>query len=208
MSNQKQHWENVYQKPVTELGWFQEKAEPSLGLIQKWMSDKSKSIIDVGSGASVLIKNLLEEGYSHVTALDISAKALEDGKANLSQNQGVQVNWVVADLTDASNWPLQKQFDVWHDRAVLHFLLTEEEQQAYKTILEKTLPIGGFAIISTFSQNGAQKCSGLPIKQYDVENLNVVLGTNFELKESFDFTHFNPRGEERAHIYTIYQKVK
>jgi 2-polyprenyl-3-methyl-5-hydroxy-6-metoxy-1,4-benzoquinol methylase len=149
------------------------------------------SIIDVGGGASRLVDALLDQGFRQVTVLDISPEALACTRERLGE-LAKHVNWTAADVT---RWTPPGAFDIWHDRAVFHFLVGAEERRAYKDTLATALPPGGQAIIGTFASNGPERCSGLPVARYEPEALATELGSAFRLVESTHEDHLTPRGK-------------
>ena len=154
----KQHWENVYEtKNSDQVSWTQEKPTTSLEYIRSFGLSKTAEIIDIGGGDSRLVDYLLVEGYQNITVLDISTKALEKAKERLGEN-ATKVTWIVSDIID---FEPQKEYDIWHDRAVFHFLTTEAPIKKY-TEIAKT-GVNGYLVIRTFSENGPLKCSGLAI---------------------------------------------
>jgi SAM-dependent methyltransferase len=202
----KKHWNNAYLINKTEnLGWYEEKSEQTLALINETRLPKNATILNVGSGSSILIDNLLEEGFSNIIANDLSDESLKSLKYKYD-NKNDKVKFIVDDLLNPSKLNKLKNIDLWNDRAVLHFFLKEEEITAYFNLLKKVLKPKGFVIISVFSKNGAEKCCGLPLKRYDLEMLENELGTDFELKKSFNYTFVNPFGSERPYIYVLFQR--
>lgn len=155
-------------------------------------------IIDVGAGTTTLVDTLLENGYS-LTVLDLSAEALRI----LSKRHGNNINYVHGDLTKELGL---EGFEIWHDRAVLHFLLKESERQSYVYNLESCIPSGGFAVIETFSTDGEQMCCGLDLHTYDEAMLTDLLGENWTLVDSIRHTHINPFGGERPYVSTIFKR--
>ncbi|MFN5754749.1 MAG: class I SAM-dependent methyltransferase, partial [Pseudanabaena sp.] len=177
----KEHWETVYSTKASDsVSWFQEYAETSLKLIKNLNLEKSAPIIDVGGGASTLVDDLLLNCYSHLSVLDLSGAALEIAKKRIGSNSE-NVQWYEADVTEAKF--SKHQFEVWHDRAVFHFLTKLEEREAYiRNVLHSVKP-NGHIIISTFSEDGPTQCSGLPVRRYSAETLQAEFGENFFLKD-------------------------
>jgi ribosomal protein L11 methylase PrmA len=204
----KEHWNKKYiNTPLTQLGWYESKSQPSLQLIENCAVAKDSVVVDVGSGISALIANMLELGYQNLYAVDISDIALEKAKALLTKEQAAQVHWVVDDITKPSNVLQIQNVNVWHDRAVFHFLTEEQHRQTYRSLLQKIVMSGGFVIISAFAMNGATMCSGLPVQRHSVESLSEFLGAGFKLMESLDYTYHNPSGDLRPYVYTRFQKI-
>lgn len=208
MTSLKDHWNKKYtDTPITQLGWYESKSQPSLQLIENCAVSKDAIVVDVGSGASALIANLLELGYQNLYAVDISDVALEKAKALLNQEQAARMHWIVDDVTDPSAVLQIQNVKIWHDRAVFHFLTEEQDRQTYKTILKKTVVSGGFVIMAAFALNGAAMCSGLPVQRHSVESLCEFFGDGFNLIENLDYTFHNPSGDTRPYVYTRFQKI-
>lgn len=199
--NYKDHWENVYEtKNPNEVSWTQKIPQTSLNLIEKVSKDKSSKIIDIGGGDSNLVDFLLEKRFTNISVLDISAKALEKAKKRL-EIQAENVDWLVTDVTE---FKTNTKYDVWHDRAAFHFLTTEEEIKKYVEIVRSA--VSDTLIIGTFSVNGPQKCSGLPISQYNEERLKNIFSKDFELVKSFTEDHVTPFGTVQNFIFCQFKK--
>lgn len=202
------HWNKKYTNtPITQLGWYESKPQPSLQLIENCAVSKAAVIVDVGSGASALIADLLELGYQNLYAVDISDVALEKAKGLLGREQVDQVHWVVDDITNPSDVLQIQNVKVWHDRAVFHFLTEELHRQIYYSLLQKLIMPGGFVIMAAFAPSGATMCSGLPVQRYSAEDLSAFLGSDFKLIESLDYTYQMPSGDLRPYVYTRFQKI-
>ena len=201
----KQHWDTVYTtKAADSVSWFQQNADTSLQLIQATSVAKDAAIIDVGGGASTLVDDLILNGYSNLSVLDLSSAALDVAKARIGQPAD-NVNWIVADITQVS-FP-EHQFDVWHDRAVFHFLTKPEERLAYvRTVLHAVKP-NGHIIIATFAEDGPTQCSGLPVVRYSAESLQAQLGDSFLLKNHFYQIHHTPFGTTQNFIFCHFVKT-
>lgn len=196
---QKDHWEQVYTtKPTTGVSWFQEHAEQSLRLIQDTGVPLSAAIIDVGGGASTLVDDLLAGGYRALSVLDISAAALKAAQVRLG-NAADQVRWLVGDITSI-DLPTQA-FDIWHDRAVFHFLTTSEQRAAYVRQVLRAVKPGGHVIVSTFAEDGPLQCSGLPVMRYSADGLHAEFGTPFELIRHEQEEHRTPAGGIQKFVY-------
>src|SRR5690606_18930920 len=163
---------------------------------------RAAAVVDVGGGASTLVDHLLEQGLAP-TVVDISHEALEHSRSRLGARAD-DVRWVVADVTKCRP---QAQFDLWHDRAVLHFLIERASQQAYAACLRAALKPGGYAIIAGFAPGGPEKCSGLPVVQHDAASLSALLGREFELTHTRNETHRTPSGAEQAFRYHVFRKI-
>lgn len=201
----KNHWNNIYLKNQTEnLGWYEEKSNQTLALIQEAKLAKNAIILNVGVGSSCLIDNLVEQGFSNIIANDLSIESLKSLKHKFDKNN--KIEFIVDDLLNPSKLNKLKNIDLWNDRAVLHFFLEKEEITAYFNLLKMVLKPKGFVIIAVFAKNGADKCAGLPLKKYDTKMIENQLGNDFELKKSFNYTFINPFGGERPYIYTLFQR--
>lgn len=195
----KEHWERVYStRQITEVSWFQEHAVRSLRLIEATAVPKSAAIIDVGGGASVLADDLLQAGYSNVTVLDLSRAALQAAQNRLGA-RAARVAWLEGDIT-AIRLPAHA-FDVWHDRAVFHFLTTAEQRQAYVRQVLCAVKPGGHVIVSTFAEDGPLQCSGLPVMRYSAAGLHAEFGSPFELLRHEKEEHLTPTGRTQNFVY-------
>ena len=203
----KEHWDSIYaSREVCMLGWYEERPKPSLELLAKIGLKKSDPILDVGVGASTFVDCLLEQGFSNIFASDISEKALKKLKARLGEEKSENVKWIVDDVTKPRQLQNLRDMMLWHDRALLHFLLEEKQRSAYLSLLKRIVRKGGYVIIATFSLKGASKCSGLTVKNYDQDMLSDFLGEEFKLHEGFDYLYHMPSGDERSFIYTLFQR--
>lgn len=185
------HWQNVYAtKGETEVSWFQDSPTISLELIAATGAGHEAAIIDIGGGASRLVDALVAQGYRSVTVLDISEAALESAKQRIGHTAQA-ATWIAVDVSD---WTPTGHYDVWHDRAAFHFLTDPRDRDAYKARLMKALRPGGQAIIGTFSLQGPDKCSGLPVVRYDARSIGDFLGPAFRLLETREHEHQTPWG--------------
>jgi ubiquinone/menaquinone biosynthesis C-methylase UbiE len=161
-------------------------------------------VIDVGGGASNLVDCLLQTGFCDLTVLDLSEAALDVAKRRLATG-GDGVEWVAA---DATTWTPTRTYDVWHDRAALHFLTEESQRQAYVERLARALVVGGHAIIGTFARDGPEKCSGLPVQRHDAASLSLMLGTSFEVLGTQRHDHQTPWQTGQAFQFSVFKRVK
>jgi SAM-dependent methyltransferase len=198
------HWQQVYtSKGETEVSWFQEDPAPSLAMIARTGAGPDAAIIDIGGGASRLVDVLLDKGFRDVTVLDLSEAALAAAKARLGERAGV-VRWLVA---DATTWrPEPASYDVWHDRAALHFLVDAPDRAAYVARLTEAVKPGGHAVIATFALDGPERCSGLPVARYDAQSLAAVIGEAFEFKETQPHHHKTPWGAEQRFQFSLFRR--
>jgi ubiquinone/menaquinone biosynthesis C-methylase UbiE len=195
-----QHWEKIYgTKAPDQVSWFRSHLEGSLALIERAVGgDRSASIIDVGGGASTLVDDLIARGYRNITVLDISEAALDVARKRLG-DAAESVHWLHADVAQLS-LP-ENSYDVWHDRAVFHFLTKPEERLAYVRSVASAVKLGGHVIVGTFGPEGPKKCSGLDVVRYDAESLHEEFGARFRLVESSKELHETPFGTTQQFIY-------
>ena len=197
--SRKEHWEQVYSsKPSDRLGWYKPRLQTSLEWITTLGLGPGEPVIDVGGGASTLIDDLLDEGYSSITVLDIAEPALDLLKARLGE-KSTAVNWLCADITRI-DLP-ENAFELWHDRAVFHFLTEAKDRERYRENLCRALRPGGHLIIGTFAPEAPPKCSGLPVQRYDLDLLRETLGKEFELQRHQKEMHVTPGGVEQMYLY-------
>jgi len=205
--DRKVHWEQVYSaKKPTEVSWYQQRPQHSLELIKATTLDISARIIDIGGGASTLIDCLLEEGYQDLTVLDISRAAIEQAKSRLGQykdRRADKVVWLEQDITEFS---AEVPFDIWHDRAVFHFLTDARDRSQYVRAMTHALHHGAHAIIATFSPDGPEKCSGLEVVRYSPETMSAVLGDSFQLVDASTEEHVTPGGSLQNFVYCRFIK--
>ncbi len=196
--NLKEHWNHVYQtKAHDDVSWYQSRPARSLHLIETCGVGKQEGIIDVGGGASVLVDFLLDAGFTRLAVLDISAAALAHSKERLGARAG-DVEWFEADVTGFTS---PHYFNLWHDRAVFHFLTDKADRQKYVQTLKRTLTPDGRVIIATFAIDGPLKCSGLEVARYDASAIVAEFGEGFRLLEQVDETHTTPWGTEQEFSY-------
>lgn len=195
----KTHWENIYAtKAPDRVSWYRAHLETSLALIERSARDRSASIIDVGGGESTLVDDLLARGFQNITVLDVSQVAIEATKKRLGSDAD-RVHWLVADATQVDLEP--KAHDVWHDRAVFHFLTDPQQRIAYIRQVVRSVKSAGHVIMSTFGPEGPTKCSGLDVVRYDAESLHDEFGARFRLVESSKELHETPFGTTQQFLY-------
>lgn len=202
----KEHWERVYStKPADAVSWYQEHAEQSLRLIRRTGLPRSASIIDVGGGAATLVDDLLRGGYSSITVLDLSAAALAAARTRLGDKASA-VTWLVANITQVELPAVS--YDIWHDRAVFHFLTSESERHAYVAAVLRAVKPGGHVIVATFGEEGPQQCSGLPVMRYSPEGLHAEFGEPFTLVGHEQEDHRTPSGAVQKFIYCYCRRAE
>jgi len=199
----KEHWDKVYGNNLpTELTWFQARPETSLTLIRDCGLGPEARIIDVGSGTSLLPALLLEEGFRHLSILDASSKALELAEEQFG-SRAPEVEWFESDILD---FEPPHRWELWHDRAVFHFLTSEEDQTAYCRVMNRALEPGGHVIIATFAADGPSRCSGLEVVRHSPESLADVLGEEYQFSGFRREAHESPTGAIQNFIYTRFQR--
>ncbi|WP_280554502.1 class I SAM-dependent methyltransferase [Halomonas sp. 25-S5] len=203
--SQKDHWEQVYTSKATEeLGWYEPHLRTSLNLIQGLGLAMDASIIDVGGGSSTLVDDLLDAGYRSITVLDISERALSLAKKRLGSKAEL-VTWWVGDMEEI-DLP-EGHYDVWHDRAVFHFLTGADQQHDYRDKLLRSLAPGGHFVVGTFAPEAPPTCSGLPVQRYSPEQLEATLGESFELIHHRKALHMTPGGVRQMYLYCHFRKT-
>lgn len=191
MKSKQEHWDTVFtNKSSNEVSWTQEYPRISMQFISEINLPKTAKILEVGGGEGFLVDALLDEGFTDITVIDISEKALEKAKLRLGKKADL-IQWVVTDIIEFN--PEQK-YDFWHDRAVFHFLTNENEIEKYKIILEKSVAKDGYFLLGTFSPKGPLKCSGLDIVQYDANEMKALFEDNFVMLNSYQEEHKTPFG--------------
>lgn len=200
------HWNEAYKNAeIKKLGWYEETPEPSLRLIEKCHLSTDAVLLNVGAGATTLVDELLNLGYTNILVNDLSSKALDALKERLEIDNDT-IKWVVDDLTAPTELNNLEKVDIWHDRAVLHFFNEQKDQDTYFNLVKSLVKKNGFVIIAAFNLQGATKCSGLPVHQYNKEMLQEKLGHDFTLIEAFDHTYIMPSEETREYVYTLFQR--
>jgi hypothetical protein len=203
MVDRQTHWNDTYSsKAENQVSWFQVKPERSLELITAAAPDHAAPIIDIGGGASRLADALLTLGYHDLTVLDIAESGLAKSKARLGI-QADKLSWVVADITQ---WQPQRTWQVWHDRAVFHFLTEPEAQDAYIAALKRGTVAGSNVIMATFALNGPERCSGLPVQRYSPATLAMRLGADFALYSESEESHATPFGTNQQFQYAAFRR--
>lgn len=191
------HWDAAYAQGDSTRSWYQEQATVSLGLIRSVVPPPDASIVDVGGGASTLVDGLLAAGFRDLTVTDVSATGLAIARQRIGPRGGV-VHWSVDDVRE---WRPDRPYDVWHDRAVLHFMVADEDRLAYRrTLLAATHP-GSVVIIGVFGPEGPTQCSGLPVLRYDVDQLAALLGSDFTVTDWFVREHTTPSGGNQQFLW-------
>lgn len=204
MDTARQHWQTVYQtRPADKVGWHEPDPVISRELVDTAIHGGARSIIDVGGGASLLVDHLVTQSLDRVAVLDIAPEGLAVARARLGDRAG-SVEWIAADITRAEHLGT---FDVWHDRALFHFLVDTADRDRYIRVAERTIPNRGMLIIATFALDGPDRCSGLPVMRYDGRSLAATLGSGFRLVATRGHTHVTPGGTEQRFGYSVLRRV-
>jgi trans-aconitate methyltransferase len=203
-TTRKSHWDRVYEDRVfTDVSWYQAQPSESLDLIEAAATHRDAPIIDIGGGASTLVDHLLDRGYRDLTVLDVSEQAFTQARARLGEAAG-QVSWIATDVT---MFRPERTYDLWHDRAVLHFLIDAEDRRRYLAALRRALAPGGHLVLATFGPEGPQKCSGLEVRRYSMDTMAELLGADFELcSEQFQY-HETPSGGSQQFLFTRWRRL-
>ncbi len=201
----KDHWETVYaQKPPESVSWYKLHLDISLKLIEQAGRNPDSSIIDVGGGFSTLVDDLLKKGIKRLTVLDISGQALAVAKTRLG-HRASEINWVEADIVQAK-LP-EHAYDIWHDRAVFHFLVNAEDRQRYIRVMKASLKPKGQLVMGTFSLQGPPRCSGLEVVRYSSSTLQTELGEDFRLLETLEEEHRTPFNTTQKFTYCRFKRA-
>lgn len=194
----RQHWHQAWTtKPATATSWYQPRPSLSLELIRSASDDRHSAVIDIGGGASTLVDGMLEDGWRDISVLDISGAAMAVAQHRLGV-AAAKVRWLEIDLLDAT---LLREYAIWHDRAVFHFLIDAVDRERYRRLAESSVRIGGQLVIGSFAEDGPTRCSGLPVQQYSSLTMAAALGNAFELLETRRETHLTPSGTEQRFVY-------
>lgn len=203
MSTRKAHWEDIYHnRDHQQVGWYQETPQISLTLLEQIGAKPSDALIDVGCGASLLVDHLIQQGYRNISLLDLSQKALDSVKTRLGE-QGNIPHYFHSDITQIE---LGQSYDIWHDRAVFHFLTQPDDRQQYMRKLDQYLAPSGRVIIGTFSLAGPTHCSGLKIVRYDLKKMQAELPEGLQIFATEENTHIKPDGDQQAYQYFMIRR--
>jgi SAM-dependent methyltransferase len=203
LSSQQQHWQAVYRdRPPESVTWYQERPALSLSFIEASGIGSDAAVVDIGGGCSLLVDHLLDVGYTNLTVLDLSSTAMRYARQRLGDSAR-KVTWIEADVLE---YRFDTTFDVWHDRAVFHFLTVPVDRERYVARLGDAVPIGGQVIIATFGLDGPERCSGLPVQRYGPETLSQTLGDDFEMVGIQHETHHTPTGATQQFLYGHFQR--
>ncbi|HKP61097.1 MAG TPA: class I SAM-dependent methyltransferase [Polyangiales bacterium] len=197
-----EHWNDVYtRKAATDVSWFQPEATLSLELIRAARLPPTGPILDVGAGASTLVDGLIADGHSDITLLDIAHSALATTRSRVGD---ARVQYEIGDIT---TWQAKRSYDLWHDRAVFHFLTSESDRDAYRTVLSRAVPRGGHVVIATFADDGPQRCSGLPVQRYSASELVNEFGSLLSPMDTRRQSHVTPSGAEQRFVFVRFKRI-
>lgn len=200
-----EHWQKVYStKAVSDVSWYQPEARLSLELIERAAPSTDSAILDVGGGASTLVDGLLQHGYSDITVLDIAEAALEAARLRLGAGAD-SVAWIAANILEHRFEP--NRYDLWHDRAVFHFLTERDDRRRYVEQMRRALRPGGHAVMATFAEDGPTKCSGLDVCRYSPQDLEAEIGGGFAWLEGRREEHITPGGGAQRFQYSVLRKL-
>lgn len=203
MSQQKEHWNKIYSKKQDhEVSWYQENPATSVNLIEKYYQNKSEAIIDIGGGNAEFSRTLCQKGFKSLTVLDISEEAIERSRAKIRKCKGI-TDFIV---TDILNFKPHTSYNIWHDRAVFHFLTNKTDIEKYIRLASKHIKQNGYLILSTFSLSGPDKCSGLTVSKYSASHLAELFKEHFNFIEAFEETHQTPMGSTQNFVWCVMKK--
>ena len=203
MNESQQHWDKVYsEKAPTEVSWYEPMPQISLELIRSCGISKDAAIIDIGGGDSFLAEFLVSLGYTDVTVVDISSKAIERAKERMCEKAD-EVKWIIA---DASKFEPERSYDLWHDRAAFHFLTGDDQKKDYLERVQKAVKPGGYVIMGTFSNKGPEKCSGLTVQRYSVNDICQFFEKEFSMLNGKNVDHQTPSGVTQNFTFCSFQK--
>lgn len=203
MTASREHWQKIYsEREPTAVSWYQENPARSLILIEETGVPTDVPVIDIGGGASRLVDRLSEIGYAALTVLDLAPIALAHAQQRLGE-RARDIIWIDADVLDH---PFAHTYEVWHDRAVFHFLTEQADREGYVAQLESAVAPGGHVIIATFSPDGPEMCSGLPVQRHSPESLTDCLGTSFDAVDFQEEAHHTPSGKTQHFLYGRFRR--
>ena len=196
------HWQRVYdEKMPAEVSWYQPVPDKSLQLIRGTGLARNEPVLDVGGGASTLVDHLHADGYTDITVMDISGRALELARARLGESADA-MNWIESDVTA---FEPQRRYALWHDRAAFHFLTDATDRDMYIDVAERALKPGGYLVLATFGPEGPERCSGVEIRRYGIEQLQELFGGGFKLRGYELEQHITPMGSTQEFLYSWWQ---
>ncbi len=196
------HWDDAYARGETSRSWYQAEAKESLEFIERTTISPASSVVDIGGGASTLVDGLLDRGYTDLTVVDLSDEGMSAARRRIGAAADA-VQWIVADVL---TWEPGRTFDLWHDRAVLHFLTDDQDRAAYAQRAAASVPSGGWATIGGFAPDGPTQCSGLPVRGASSDDLAELLAPHFVPVHAAAITHTTPGGNDQAFAWLVAQR--
>jgi len=197
------HWDNIYASKAPEaVSWFEADPVTSLSFLERALEEGARSVIDVGGGASMLVDRLLDLRVERIAVLDHSGFALRVARERLG-DRAANVRWIIGSVTEEDD---VGSFDVWHDRAVFHFLTDADDRRHYVELLGRTVPPGGWAVIATFALDGPERCGGLDVRRYDAQLLSSEVGDGWSLADEQAVTHVTPSHVEQRFVYGMFRR--
>jgi trans-aconitate methyltransferase len=201
MKSRQAYWQKVFvDKPLEKMSWYQDVPNPSLGLVAALAPSQTSPIIDIGGGGSLLADHLIKNGFTDVSVLDLSSTALAKARARIP---GSALRLITADVT---SWSPARRYEVWHDRATFHFLVTDADRAAYVTRLSDALQPGGHVVVGTFAPDGPETCSNLPVQRYDAASLADALGSELSVVHAERHLHRTPAGQEQPFQFVVLRR--
>jgi SAM-dependent methyltransferase len=198
------HWDTIYaRRGADDVSWYEATPTLSIRRVREAVAGGARSAVDIGGGASRLVDHLLTMGLDRIAVVDVSSQALEIARMRLG-TEGDGVDWIVGDVVELDD---VGRFDVWHDRAVFHFLTDAADRRRYVSLCERTLEPGGVAVMATFAPDGPETCSGLPVRRYDARELAEQCGTKFELLDDERYRHMTPGGVAQSFVYSTFRRA-
>lgn len=203
--NRKAHWDGVYGATTeNQLSWHKDDPQVSLDFVRIAGATEQSSVIDIGGGTSRFVGSLLAMGLRDVTILELSRVALDASRDRLGA-KGDTVTWIAADITRRAP---DRTYDLWHDRAVFHFLVDPAERAAYLRSLVQGVRVGGHAIIATFAPDGPEKCSGLPVARYSPQDIAALVSENFDMVTHRHHLHQTPSGKGQSFQFSLLRRTR
>jgi trans-aconitate methyltransferase len=204
MTERRAHWERVHAATAsTDVSWFERDPTLSLRLVVDAAAGPGDAIIDIGAGASLLVDRLLGRGFSDLTVLDISEHALSEVRRRLGE-MSAYVAFLHQDLLA---WTPDRQYDVWHDRAVFHFLTVATDRSRYVELAASAVRSGGSLILATFAEDGPTKCSGLAVRRYSAADLQEAFSPSFSMTRDELEEHVTPHGVVQPFTWVVLQRT-
>ncbi len=199
------HWDNVYTKPSEKLGWYEKESTPTIEVFQSLNLPKSATLFIAGAGTSNFVDYLVQNEYQQIIVNDISGNAIQQLKNRLHEYHN-QITYITEDISKPEKLLDMPGIDFWYDRAVLHFLTDETDRQTYFKLVNDKVKTNGYVLLAQFNKQSAEKCSGLPVHRYNLQEMQQYLGRNFKTLQHFDYQYTMPSGDIRHYIYALFQK--